>query len=203
MTLQPKSSDVKQYTFTKEILNDPLTGNSRKHLRLYKLIDNNGNTAAQFFYYAKEQFIEIDGKKIAVSVIEKFLKKPQYLLIDSANNQLGEYTFIDSEMRLFWQDVPAEPNGTITLGEAVYNFRRIPAGIPSGGYFKFMLYDIYGDTYADYTLKVDQLTWWQRFNTNYQLFNGTIETNTSNIMIVVSAFYLMERVFETLDDTDS
>src|ERR1044072_6650893 len=127
MTLQPNSSDVKRYTFTREILNDPVTGNSRKQLCLYKLIDDNGITAAQFYYYAKEQFIEIEGKKLRVSVNEKFWKKPQYLLIDPSNNELGEYTCTESGMRVLWPDIPTEPNATVTLDKAVYNFRRIPA----------------------------------------------------------------------------
>lgn len=208
MPLQPQPSDVKQYTFTKEILNDPLTNTNSPHsqLCLYKIIDNEGNTAAQFHYYPKKQFIEIDSQEITVSVIEKFFKKTQYLLIDN-NQPVGEYKFIDSAMRLFWQDVPSEPNGILTFNDMVFNFRRVPAAVralrfkkDTWGFYKFRLYGINGDTYAEYTLKMDQLTW-QRYG--HIPFTGAIETNADNIMIVVSAFYLMERVFETLDDTDS
>jgi hypothetical protein len=211
MTQQPNSSGLKQYIFTKETLNDPLTNTDSSHsqLCLYKIIDNGGNIAAQFHYYPKKQFIEIDGKEMTVSVIEKFFKKTQYLLIHN-NQSVGEYKFIDSSMRLFWNDVPSEPNGILTFNDKVFNFRRIPAAVralrfkkDTWGHFKFRLYAVKGDMYAEYMLKMPQFTW-QRFGfINHLPFTGSIETNTDNIMVVVSAFYLMERVFETLDDTDS
>jgi hypothetical protein len=110
MSLQPNPSVIKQYTFTREVLNDPAPDKifSRKHLCLYKIIDNEGNIAAQFYYSSRKQFIEIDGKEITVAVIEKFLKKTQYQLIEN-NKQVGEYTFNHSGLCLFWQDVPSDP----------------------------------------------------------------------------------------------
>jgi hypothetical protein len=211
MTLQSNSSVIKQCTFTKEILNDPALNKLiyTKQLCLYKIIDNEGNIAAQFYYHPEKHAIEIDGKKITISVIEKFLKRTQYLLIEN-KQKIGEYKFNYSELCHYWQDVPSDPNGTVTFNNIVYNFRRISPGIRSllfkketWGHFKFRLYAIKGDAYAEYTLKMDQLTWQRAGSVNHYPFNGTIETNSENILLVVSAFYLMERVFETLDDTDS
>lgn len=212
MNLQPQPADVKQYTFTKEILNDPLTNTNSRHsqLCLYKIVDNKGNTAAQFHYYPKKQFIEIEGKEFAVSEIERFFKATKYLLIDAGKNQpVGEYKFNDSAIHFFWEDVPTEPNGTILLDDMVYYFRRIRSGVRSlrlrketWGHFKFRLYAVKGDMYAEYTLKIDQPGWRQSMCVNLHSLNGTIETNTQNILVVVAAFYLMERVFETLDDAD-
>ena len=34
-------------------------------------------------------------------------------------------------------------------------------------------------------------------------FSGAIETNSENILVVVAAFYLMKRVWETLEETDA
>ena len=211
MSLQPNSSVLKQYTFTKENLNNPEinTYNSRQQKSLYKIIDKEGSIAAQFYYLPTKQFIQIDGKEITVSVIEKFLKKTQYQLIDN-NQQVGEYKFNHNALCVFWQDVPSEPNGTVTLNNMVYNFRRISTGIRSlrlkketWGHFKFRLYAVMGDVYAEYTLKMEQLNWLRTGFVNHHPFTGSIETNSENIMVVVAAFYLMERVWETLEETDA
>jgi hypothetical protein len=91
----------------------------------------------------------------------------------------------------------------------VYNFRRISSGVRSlafkketWGYFKFRLYAVLGDAYVDYTLNIEQLTWYRTGNVNGLPFSGAIETNAENILVIAAAFYLMERVFETLDDDD-
>jgi hypothetical protein len=210
MTKQPIPSAIKQYTFTKEILDDHITNstNLRKQLRLYKVINSEGNIAGQFFYYPKKQFIAIDGNEIEVKVIEKFFKKTQYPLIDTkSNGQIGEIKYFGGPISYFWQDVPSLPNGTITLDDIVFNFRRIPAAVRSipfkqdtWGHFKFRLYAIKGDKYANYTLKMD-VPAWRTIGFNYIPFTGTIETNFENITAIVAAFYLMEYEFELQDET--
>ncbi|HEY8893725.1 MAG TPA: hypothetical protein VIM79_02885 [Niastella sp.] len=211
MTLQPNADVIKQYTFTKENLNDPATNtyNSLQQKSVYKIIDNEGNIAAQFYYLPAKQFIQIDGKEITVSVIEKFLKKTQYLLMEN-NRQVGEYKFIHSGLCHFWQDVPSDPNGAVTLNDMIYNFRRIPSGIRSlqfkketWGHFKFRLYAVYGDAYAQYTFRIDQLSWLRTGFINHHPFSGAIETNSENLLVVVAAFYLMERVLATTEETDT
>lgn len=211
MTPQADSSVIKQYSFTKEILNDPRTNtyNAYQQKSLYKIIDDEGSIVAQLYYLPDKQFIEIDGKEITVSVIEKFLRKTQYLLIEN-NQPIGAYKFNHSGLFPFWQDIPSDPNGTVIFNNLVFNFRRVSTGVRSlqfkketWGHFKFRLYAVIGDAYAEYTLKMDQLNWLRAGFINHHPFSGAIETNSTNLFIVVSAFYLMERVFATTEETDT
>src|ERR1044072_7771000 len=183
---------TKQYTFTREILNDHVrhTKNSGK-LRLYKIIDSEGNIAAQFYSYPKKQVIEVNGKEIVVSVVEKFFKETKYLLIDSEKNEpIGEYKYFGAEISYFWQDVPTEPNGTITLDDILFYFRRIPVGSSPfdqepPGYYHFRLYAVMGDEYADYKLNISPSTWLNARSNTSCSFAGAIETNSKNITAMV------------------
>jgi hypothetical protein len=126
------------------------------------------------------------------------------------NQQVGAYKFNHNALCHFWQDVPSDPNGFVTLNNMIYNFRRIPTGIRSlqfkketWGHFKFRLYAVRGDAYAEYTFRMEQLNWIRSGFVNHHPFTGAIETNSKNILVVVAAFYLVERVFETLEETDA
>lgn len=67
------------------------------------------------------------------------------------------------------------------------------------GYFRFRLYAVKGNEFAEYSLKMDIPVWRTESFANIP-FTGTIETNSQIMMAMLAALYLMEKEFEIEDN---
>jgi hypothetical protein len=199
------------FKFSKELIGNDTTNRPNKQLRLYKILDDKDQVIGQFFNYPKEQIINFGDREISVEIVSKFLKKTKYFLVDKKDaKQLGEYEILGGfGVNHFWQDVPSSPTGIITLGETVFNFRRIPADIKysffkqeTWGYFKFRLYTIKGKEFYEYSLKMDIPVWSKSHYTKYRPFVGTIESNSDNVFAILAGLFLMEVEFDFEDTKD-
>lgn len=190
------TAERRQYAFTKELIDG-------YWLRQYNFFDATGELAGQFNYDGERQYLQYDDTEIEVEVISKLFKKTRYLLVDSrSKTTVGEYQLLGTGISLFWQDVPSSPNGTITLNDAVYNFRSLSTGImpsllqpESWGHYKFRLYAVRGDQFAEYTLKV-ALPFLKNMGIENYPFTGTVETNFASMKPVLAACYLIEWEFK-------
>lgn len=197
-----------KFTFCKELIDKNSTNRPGKKLRLYTLLDDQNQLIGQFFYYPKEQIIIVNDQEISIEVAPKFFKKTKYLLVDKKDSkQVGEYNILGGYgINHFWQDIPSSPTGTLTLGDTVFNFRRIPPAIrysflkqDTWGYFKFHLYAIKGTEFYEYSLKMDIPVWSKSHYTKYRPFVGTIESNSDNVLAILAGLYLMEMEFDFED----
>ena len=199
------------FKFSKELIDTDTTNRPNKQVRLYKILDGKDQLLGQFFYYPKEQVIYFSDREISIEVVSKFFKKTKFFLVDKKdNNQVGEYEIFGGfGVNHFWQDVPSSPTGTIKLGDALFNFRRIPSDIKfsflkqeTWGHFKFRLYAIKGQEFYEYNLKMDIPVWSKPHYTKYRPFVGTIESNSDNIFTILAGLYLMEVEFDFEDTKD-
>jgi hypothetical protein len=198
--------------FTKELKSEqyPTDFVPKKLLRLYQVWEGN-KLWGQFFHYPEKHFFKVEDKEVSIEVISKWFQKCKYLLNDDMENKLiGKYEIFNMRMIPFLAYEPLPPDASVTINDKLYYFRRLNPDIPSDlikqetwGHFKFRLYAIKGNEYADYCLKMDIPIISKPNYTNNRPFTGTIETNIEDKLTILSALYLMEFAFKEEDQKDA
>lgn len=201
-----------QYAFSK-MLGDESDQNFllRNAPRLITVTKEDNEIAGRFFYYPQEQFLKFNDTEIRIENIQKIFKKTRRLLIHAQSNErLGEYEILGGGINYSWKDVPYPPNATVRLNNNDYNFRRVAPDIPywpfdrsTWGQYKFFLYALKGDEFVEYALAMDKPVWQRPRSTNLLPFEGTIQTNSNNMVLLLSGFYLIEAEFEHEDSENS
>lgn len=178
-----------------------------RQLRLYKITDEQGQILAEFHHGYYELLVKAESKEIKIEPIKRLFKKTKLLLFDGKDHtQIGEMQINGQGISHFWKDVPSDPNAVITFNGVDYYFRRIQPDIQydwfkkaSWGHFKFTLYSTKGEDVAYFSLKMDIPIISKPNYTKYRPFEGIIESNFSNLSVIVLAFYLFELEFEAED----
>ena len=121
----------------------------------------------------------------------------------NSDRQIGHYRVNGHAL------LPIEFNSVdswIEVEEKKYKFRRLSVDVQSRffkkeswGHFKFEIFQDYNNEHAEYSLKIDIPALSRPNYLKYRPFVGVIETNMTDILPILSSFYLTEIEFDKED----
>ena len=179
-------------------------------LRKYSITEGQKNIFAEFHQDHSKQFVSMDGDEIFIERRNKLIRKPEiYFVSRNTNGQIGEIKLKGNRISKRWESVVGEPNAIILYNEKSFHFGRIEPDIKSQffkkhtwGHYKFVLYCIDNDQSAFYSFKIDVPFISSPFSTPFRPFEGVIETNFKDLLLLPLGFYLIELELEAEDRND-
>jgi hypothetical protein len=186
------------FTFRKEKEED-------RYMRSYGLLDycwmytitDKDRKIGRFFKSNFVSFFAFEEEDIRIDSVYKFLKKTQYPIIDQkTNNIIGGY---DRELHFDNRT----PYGKLFLGDNTYQCANLKPDVKhmflrkdTWGHFKIRVGN--GSEAVSYTLKTDHPSIWS-YTVGDKPFEGQIELEGNNLMLLFAGIFLLEQVLEFED----
>lgn len=180
-----------------------------RYMRSYGLLDfcwmytitDKDRKIGRFFSSDLVSFFAFEEEDIRVDYIYKFLKNTQYPIIDQKTNKIiGGY---DRGRRYDNRT----PYGKLFLGDNTYQCESLKPDVKrrtfrkeTWGHFKIRIGK--GSEAVSYTFKIDYPSIWSR-TVSDKPFEGQIELEGNNLMLLFAGIFLLEQVLEFEDSRNS
>jgi len=189
--------------FSKTIVEDgEKEGMFRRKPERYRLTGLPGQDQAEFIHGQGLRIFQASRQTLELRKISKWYQ-PQVWGLFPSMSDVPTGTLKLSRVTIHKKDPETrkKPNGNVELNGQSYVFYRLQPAVrtklfrkDTWGHYRFVLRHESSAEFIEYNFRIDPYTGF-KWRGSHRLFDGDIETNSSNPMLILAGFQLIELVF--------